>query len=171
LNKLRKAQNTLKEKKQENSASNVNEFKYDQVDLDLLDSSDSLDQNLFDICAFREPHSENEQIETELSDPNEMETRTSYNREELIKIFKSKLSKLQYLYKQQLTQLNDRLIYDRRVYLDMKEKECAEQSRSTTNSSKMTKIDKKKIQAARRYKSITNKMVRILLYSSKFNFN
>jgi hypothetical protein len=139
-----------------------------------------LDQNLFEICTSHELHSqrsENEQaIEEESINKNENEAgeiettvSSSYNKEDLIKIFKSKLSKLQYLYKQQLTQLNDRLIYDRRVYLDMREKESA--NASSVISGKFSKIDKKKIQAARRYKSNNNKMVQShLFFSFQINF-
>ncbi len=166
LNKLRKTRNTLKEKKLKNSAPSLNLFKQNKIDVNLLDSSDSLDQNLFEICMSPEAHEEsaaNEPVHEESNDQDENES-SSYTREDLIKIFKYKLSKLQYLYKQQLTQLNDRLIYDRRVYLDMKEKELAGQPRTSANLGNLSKIDKKKIQAARRYKSNMNKTVRCHFY-------
>ena len=40
-----------------------------------------------------------------------------YTREEIIKIFKHKLNRLKFLYKQQLLIINDKMIYNRKKHL------------------------------------------------------
>jgi len=71
-------------------------------------------------------------------------------------VFKCKLSKLQLLYKKQLSIINDRLIYDRKKYLVKKESEKIEPTPTgkITLSSKEAELFK----ATKNYHAITQKV-------------
>ena len=90
-----------------------------------------------------------------------------YTKEEVLKVFKCKMSKLQLLYKKQLSLINDKLIYDRRKYLELKKGE-KEQNVTTSTSSQLgqsdfyfnslTDLHPDLINAAKKYKSNTKKV-------------
>jgi hypothetical protein len=80
----------------------------------------------------------------------------TYTKEEVIKVFKCKLSKLQLLYKKQLSIINDRLIYDRKKYLVKKETEKAEPM--PTEKISLTSKEAELFKATKNYQAITQKV-------------
>ena len=188
-------------------------------DLDLLDSSDSLDQTIYNLIKSANPklftNSNNKNQENgnslhelennqtnELQDQTDNDNKSSikfdydsalryliikitmvfnlinilssilnsktgiYTREEVVKIFKCKLSKLQLLYKKQLAILNDKLIYDRKKYLIMRKNEVEpiiinNNSNSEKNNSSLNSDDIKILKASKKYQAVNKKVCSI----------
>lgn len=69
---------------------------------------------------------------------------TVYSKEEVIKIFKSKIHKLDMLYKQQLAIINDKVLTNRKKFLMMQENESGWSSSSREQSKYATALKKYK---------------------------
>ena len=84
----------------------------------------------------------------------------TYTKEEVIKVFKCKLSKLQLLYKKQLSIVNDRLIYERKKYLTKKEGEKSEAllNGGTLHAETINSNDTELYRAIKSYQAITQKV-------------
>lgn len=151
-------------------------------DLNLLDSSDSLDQTMISLIKSSNPKllgkdddltNGNESMAdkaVEMDYENALNNAGVYTRDEVIKIFKCKLSKLQFLYKKQLAVLNDRLIYDRKKYLVIKKNEVEpiilngengeNSSKSNNNKNKKIKLmpeDSTVLKASKKYQAASKK--------------
>lgn len=87
-----------------------------------------------------------------------------YTRDEVAKILQCKMSKLQLLYKKQLALLSGKLVYDRKKYLVMKERESLlpqsnlQQQLQPQLQQKQPSKENKLLQEAKKYRSLSRKV-------------
>jgi hypothetical protein len=110
------------------------------------ENDDNDDENEVDdyLLLNSEPH----QMINDLNYEKKMQNLGVYNRNEIIKLFNCKLTKLENLYKKQLAILSDKLVYDRKKFLLMNNK-----SDTTSNNNNNNSHNNKLLKAAQTYKS------------------
>ena len=88
-----------------------------------------------------------------------------YTKEEIVRIFKVKMSKLQLLYKKQMQLLSEKIINEREKYMEMKDNERGRKEEKKPSSSK-------EVRATRKYRSSNSSNSKKELYlKEKFDPN